>query len=64
MLPVGKNGFPIIDTHLAISLKCIEESFKNSQISKYAFVYMAQPLSSGVPISTQQMFYQNNGCIL
>ena len=43
---MGKNGFSIIDTYLAISFKCIEES---SQISKYAFVYMAQPLSSGVP---------------
>ena len=73
VLPVGKDGFPIIHTYIAISFKCFEESFKNSQISKYAFVYMAQPLSFGVPTfplacigidKKFQMFYQNNGCIL
>ena len=49
VLPVGKNGLPIIDGHLAISFQSIEESFKNSETSKYAFVYMAQPLPPGIP---------------
>ena len=43
------EGLTIIDGHLAISFQSIEESFKNSETSKYAFVYMAQPLSPGIP---------------
>ena len=49
VLPEGKDGLPSIDAHLAILFQTIEDSFKSSKISKCALVYMAQPLSPGVP---------------
>ena len=49
VLPEGEDSLPSIDAHVAISFQSIEDSFKSSKISKYALVYIAQPLSPGVP---------------
>ena len=48
VLPCDNDGLPICDSFLATSFESIEECFTNAVISKYAFVYMAQPLSSSV----------------
>ena len=40
---------PRSDAFIAVSFESIEESFHNADVAKYAFVYMAQSLSEGVP---------------
>ena len=49
VLPCDDKGLPIVDTFIALSFESIEESFKVANVAKYAFVYMAQPLSEGIP---------------
>ena len=49
VLPCDKSGLPLSDTFIAVSFEAIEESFRVADVAKYAFVYMAQPLSKSVP---------------
>lgn len=49
VLPLNSDGLPLLNAHLAVSFVSIKESFRNSVMSKYAFVYMAQPLLHGAP---------------
>ena len=49
VLPCDASGLPVVDTYLAVSFDSIKESFSKGELAKYAFVYMAQPLSQNVP---------------
>ena len=49
VLPCNDKGLPLCDSFPAESFKRMEEAFRKSTIAKYAFVYMVQPLSEGVP---------------
>ena len=62
VLPLDGNGLPVVDAYLATSFTAIEAMFNNASVSKYAYVYMAQPLASNIPpfclscIGTDQKF--------
>jgi len=45
VLPCDGNGLPIVDSFIASSFLAIEIMFKNNEIAKFAYVYMAQALS-------------------
>lgn len=45
VLPVDGNGLPIQNSFTASSVDVIENHFLNGNVAKYAFTYMAQPLS-------------------
>lgn len=51
VLPIDDKGLPIVDSFLAVSFQRMEEMFKTSEISKYAYIlyYMVQALCNGVP---------------
>lgn len=49
VLPIGENGLPVFNSFLAVSFSAIETMFKSATIAKYAYVYMAQPLTINVP---------------
>jgi len=49
VLPCNDEGLPICDSFLATSFETLETYFKRGSVAKYAFVYMAQPLTVGVP---------------
>lgn len=49
VLPCDDRGLPRGDAFVAVSFESIEESFHVADVAKYAFVYMAQSLSEGVP---------------
>ena len=49
VLPLNKQGLPEIDSFLAVSFEAIEKMFSTSQMSKYAYVYMATPLQQNTP---------------
>jgi len=49
VLPVDDFGLPLFDSFLATSFSAIDSMFKNESIAKYAYVYMAQPLTVNVP---------------
>ena len=49
VLPCNENGSPIYDEFLAVSFEHIENCFKNGELSRYAFLYMAQPIAPAVP---------------
>ena len=49
VLPVDQHGLPLIDSFTATSFSAIESMFQKNAISKYAVVYVAQPLSSNAP---------------
>ena len=49
VLPLNKDGLPEIDSFLAVSFEGIEKMFLENSISKYAYVYMAQPLLECCP---------------
>ena len=49
VLPVDKNCIPIQDAFCATSFEQIEEIFMRESKASYAYLYMAQALSSGVP---------------
>lgn len=46
VLPTNNDGLPKVDEHQAVQM---EEMFKITPVSKYARMYVAQPLKSGVP---------------
>lgn len=49
MLPCDGDGLPICDSFIATSFETMEKYFENTSLAKYAFVYMVQPLTKGVP---------------
>ena len=49
VLPIDQDGLPIVDSFLATSFAAINSMFENGSISKYAYVYMAQPLGCNIP---------------
>ena len=49
VLPCDKAGKPVCDSFVTISFKSMEECFCFTDVAKYAFVYMAQPLAEDVP---------------
>ena len=49
LLPCDSNGLPVADSFLALSLESIEECFKSQEISKFAYVFMAQCISQHIP---------------
>ena len=49
VLPLNKDGLPIVDAFLATSFTAIESMFQRESISKYAYLYMAQPLKQDAP---------------
>ena len=49
VLPCGSDSLPLADSFLAVSLEGIKECFKSQEISKFAYVFMAQCISQHVP---------------
>ena len=49
VLPCDSNGLPIVDSFLALSFECIEQHFKQQQVAKLAYVFMAQCVCKNVP---------------
>ena len=49
VLPVDKKGVPVTDAFLATTFDAIEDMFAKNSISRYAYVYMAQPLCHNTP---------------
>ena len=49
VLPCDDEGLPLMDSFLATSFETIEEYFRSEQISKLAYVYVAQCVSAAVP---------------
>ena len=49
MLPCNSDGLPLADSFLVVSLGSIEECFKSQEISKFAYVFMAQCILQHVP---------------
>ena len=49
VLPIDQDGLLIVDSFLATSFAAINSKFENGSISKYAYVYMAQPLRCNIP---------------
>ena len=61
VLPVNQFGLPDGDSFLAISFEAIERIFSAHEISKYAYVYMVQPLAApDVPSFCLACFGTNN----
>lgn len=49
VLPMTEKGVPIAESFRAVSFSCIESMFSDNEISRYAYVYMVQPLSENIP---------------
>ena len=49
VLPLNEKGLPIVDSFIAISFPAIQKMFIDNVVSKYAYVYMAQPLCGSAP---------------
>ena len=49
VLPCDDAGLPLSDTFLAKSLSAIEKMFVTSELAKYAYAYVAQPMCLNVP---------------
>ena len=49
VLSIDQDGLPIVDSFLATSFAAINSMFENGSISKYAYIYMAQPLGCNIP---------------
>ena len=49
VLPCDDAGLPLSDTFLATSLSAIEKMFATSELAKYAYAYVAQPMCLNVP---------------
>ena len=70
VLPVDKNGLPMIDSFQATSFSAIESMFKNNSVAKYAYVYMVQSLCQNIPpfclacIGTNNKFTAENVCLV
>ena len=49
VLPCDNNGLPLCDSFIATSFSAIESMFKENEVAKFAYVYMAQAISKQVP---------------
>lgn len=49
VLPCKEDGLPLYDSFLATSFEAIEYCFKSNQVSKYAYIYVAQCISPTIP---------------
>lgn len=49
VLPTSKTGLPLADAFIAVSFAAIESMFSTNEITKYAYVYMVQPLGDNIP---------------
>ena len=49
VLPINEKGLPEIDSILALTFEGMEGMFIDNQISKYAYMYMVQPLMVDCP---------------
>ena len=49
VLPCSEDGLPLTDSFLATSFEVIEQCFRTCEISKFAYVYVAQCVSPTVP---------------
>ena len=60
VLPIAKNGLPILDSFIALPFSTIKNMFSSNQIAKYAYVYMAQLLGENVPAHCLACIGTNN----
>jgi len=60
ILPVDSNFLPITSSFLATSFERIEEIFTNENRTKFAYLYMAQPMSSSIPPFCLNVIGTNN----
>ena len=60
VLHVDQNGLPLVDSFVAVSFTAIKVMFQNSPISKYAYMYIAQPLGKNVPLFCLACMGTNN----
>ena len=49
VLPCNDAGLPLSDTFLATSFGAIEKMFATNELAKYAYAYVAQPVSLNAP---------------
>jgi len=49
VLPCNDEGLPILSSFSVANFDSIKKAFQTGDVAKLAFVYMAQPLSEGVP---------------
>ena len=49
VLPCNKDGLPLYDLFLATSFEAIEHFFKSNEVSKYAYIYVAQCIYPAIP---------------
>ena len=49
VLPTSKTGLPLADSFIAVSFAAVESMFSTNEISKYAYVYIVQPLGENIP---------------
>ena len=49
VLPCNSEGLPLADSFLATSFDFIESCFQSNEVSKLAYIYMAQPIAHNVP---------------
>ena len=48
LFPCDSNGLPVAHYFLALSLESVEECFKTQEISKFAYVFMAQCITQRI----------------
>ena len=60
VLPVDDNFLPITESFYAASFEEIEQMFINQHKATYAYIYMAQPMSSSVPPFCLNIIGTNN----
>ena len=49
VLPCNENGLPLPNSFLATSFEVIEQCFRTCEVSKFAYIYVAQCVSPTVP---------------
>ena len=49
VLPTRKTGLLLANSFIAVSFAAVESMFSTNEISKYAYVYMVQPLGENIP---------------
>ena len=50
VLPTSRTGLPLTNSFIAVSFAAVESMFSTNEISKYAYVYMVQPLGENIPL--------------
>ena len=49
VLPCNEDGLPLCDSYLATSFETIECCFRSNQVSKFAYIYVAQCILPTIP---------------